>query len=135
MRSEVRSRASKRGAPARGARAASSLPGTGKLIPIGSLLVSRMAITGMLSLRASWIAIASLLVSITNIRSGMPPMSLMPPRESSSFCCSRVSCRSSFLVRPSPPVSKRPSSSRRRAIEAEMVRQLVSVPPSQRWLT
>ena len=30
---------------------------------------------------------------------------------------------------------EQPSSSRRRAIESEMVRQLVSVPPSQRWFT
>ena len=67
-------------------------------MPIGSLLVSRMAMTGMLSLRASWMAMSSLLVSITNIRSGMPPMSLMPPSESSSLSRSRVSWSSSFLV-------------------------------------
>ena len=47
---------------------------------------------------------------------------------------SRVSCSSSFLVRPAPPPSSTPSSSRRRAIDWEMVRQLVSVPPSQRWI-
>jgi hypothetical protein len=94
-----------------------------------------MAMTGMLSLRASWIAIASLLVSITNMMSGMPPMSLMPPSDSSSLSRSRVSCSSSFLVRPPAVSPSRPSSSRRRAMEPEMVRQLVSVPPSQRWLT
>ena len=78
--------------------------------------------TGILSLRASWIAIASLLVSISKIRSGMPPMSLMPPSDDSSFSCSRVSCSSSFLERPEPS-AVRLSSSRRRAIEPEMVRR------------
>jgi hypothetical protein len=48
---------------------------------------------------------------------------------------SRVSCSSSFLERPAPSPTSTPSSSRRRAIEPETVRQLVSVPPSQRWFT
>ena len=87
---------------------------------------------GMFSLRASRMAMASLLVSITNMMSGMPPMSLMPPSDSSSLSFSRCRFSSSFLTRPSPPDSSRPSSSRRRAIEPDTVRQLVRVPPSQR---
>ncbi|MNE63212.1 hypothetical protein D3C80_1585510 [compost metagenome] len=87
---------------------------------------------GMFSLRASWIAIASLLVSITNMMSGIEPMSLMPPSDSSSLSFSRCRVSSSFLTRPSPPLARTVSSSRRRAIEPETVRQLVSVPPSQR---
>jgi len=50
-------------------------------------------------------AIASLFVSMTNRRSGTPPMSLMPPSERVSFSRSRVSDRRSFLVRPCAPSS------------------------------
>ena len=89
----------------------------------------------MFSLRASWMAIASLLVSITKIRSGTPPMSLMPPNAFSSLVCSRESIRRSFLVSPGPPVSSVSETLRRREIEPEMVFQLVSMPPSQREFT
>ena len=91
--------------------------------------------TGILSRLASLIASASLLVSMTNTRSGMPPMSLMPPSAFSSFSCSRDSIRRSFLVRPLAPSPSISSSLRSRVIEAEMVFQLVSMPPSQRELT
>src|SRR6185312_1666823 len=80
------------------ARLASSLPGTTKLMPAGSQLVSTMAATGMLSRRASLIAMSSLLVSITNSKSGTPPMSLMPPSARSSLSRSRCIVRRSFLV-------------------------------------
>src|SRR5476651_1658463 len=43
-------------------------------------------------------AMSSLLVSITNTRSGKPPMSLMPPSERSSLSRSRCRSRRSFLV-------------------------------------
>ena len=62
-------------------------------------------------------------------------MSLMPPRERSSLSFSRVSWSSSFLVRPWVSPASSSSKDLRRLIELEMVRQLVSVPPSQRWLT
>ena len=115
------------------ARAASSLPGIGKSTSWGSQLVSMIATTGMPSLRASLTAIASLLVSITNIRSGRPPMLRMPPSTRCSLACSRCSPRSSFFVRPvSPPACNMSSRSRRRLIEFDTVAQLVSVPPSQR---
>ena len=69
-------------------------------MPSGSQLVSTMATMGMPSFLASAIAICSLLVSITNSRSGRPPISLMPPSDLLSESRSRVSCRISFLVRP-----------------------------------
>ena len=122
------------------ARPASSFAGTGKVIPSGFEFVSTIAATGMPRRWASLIASCSLLVSITNRRSGVPPMSLMPPRALSSFSFSRASIRRSFLVRP-PPVPVAPpgpsvsSSLRSREIEAEIVFQLVSMPPSQRELT
>ena len=72
----------------------------GWLMPSGSQLESTIATTGIFSLRASAMAIDSLLVSMTNIRSGSAPMSLMPPSERSSLSFSRVSWSSSFLVRP-----------------------------------
>ena len=54
--------------------------------------------TGMLSRCASLMAMSSLLVSITNRRSGKPPISLMPPSERSSLSRSRCMVRRSFLV-------------------------------------
>ena len=57
------------------------------------------------------IASSSLLVSTTNMTSGSPPMSRMPPRLFSSLSRSRVSWRTSFLVRPA--VSPDSCSSRR----------------------
>ena len=52
-----------------------------------------------------------------------------------SLSRSRDSIRRSFLVRPVPPPLSSSSTLRRRWIEAEMVFQLVSMPPSQRELT
>ena len=62
-------------------------------------------------------------------------MSLMPPSAVSSFSRSRDSIRRSFLVNPLAPSLSISSSLRRREIEAEMVFQFVSMPPSQRALT
>jgi hypothetical protein len=77
-----------------------------------------------------------LLVSITNIRSGVPPMSLIPPRftvklfalafEEQTFLLGESRKRQSSVIS---------SSLRRRWIDWEMVFQLVSMPPSQRALT
>src|SRR5215210_3257344 len=69
-------------------------------MPLGSLFESRIATTGMPSVFASLIASSSLLVSTTNMTSGRPPMSRMPPRLFSSLSRSRVSWSTSFLVRP-----------------------------------
>ena len=75
----------------------------------------------------------SLPTSITKIRSGVPPISRIPPSEACNLPCSRSMFRRSFLVRPSAPPAKISSSAFRRAIEFWMVFQLVSVPPNQRW--
>ena len=104
-------------------------------MPSGSQFVSRIAITGILRRLASLIASASLLVSITNTRSGTPPISLMPPSAVSSLSRSRDIIRRSFLVRPFAPSASISSSLRSREIEPEIVFQLVSMPPSQRALT
>ena len=98
-------------------------------------MVSRIAATGILRRLASLIARASLFVSMTNTRSGMPPMSLMPPSAVSSLSRSRDIIRRSFLVRPLAPSFSISSSLRSREIEAEIVFQFVSMPPSQRALT
>ena len=103
-------------------------------MPSGSQFVSTMAATGMPRRFASLMASCSLLVSITKIRSGTPPMSLMPPSAFSSFSRSRDSIRRSFLVRPEAPPSSWSSILRSRWMEAEIVFQLVSMPPSQRAL-
>ena len=81
------------------ARDASSLPGIGWSILSGVEFVSRIATTGIPSLLASSIAIASLFVSITKRISGKPPISLIPPIALSSLLCSRVSFNTSFFVR------------------------------------
>ncbi len=104
-------------------------------MPCGSTFESRIAITGMPRTLASLMARSSLFASITNITSGMPPMSRMPPSDSSSLSRSRVSWRTSFLVKPEVSPASCSSSILRRLIEPEMVFQLVSMPPSQRWLT
>ncbi len=104
-------------------------------MPSGSEFESMIAATGMPRRWASLIASASLLVSMTKIMSGVPPMSLMPPSAFSSLSRSRASIRRSFLVRPLPPPASSSSTLRRRWIEAEIVFQLVSMPPSQRELT
>ena len=114
-------------------RTASSLPGIGISTSSGLQLLSRSAIMGMPSLRASLIAIVSLVVSITKIRFGILPISLIPPKARSSLSFSRVSFSNSFLVRPDCSIfSSMPSSSRKRAIDFEIVCQFVSIPPSQR---
>ncbi len=79
--------------------------------------MSRIPITGMPSTVASLIARSSLLASITNITSGMPPMSRMPPSETSSFSRSRVSWSTSFLVKPETSPDSISSSAFRRRIE------------------
>ena len=64
-------------------------------------------------------------------------MSRMPPRVFSSFSFSRRSPSSSFLVRPDAATSSKsmPSSSLSRWMRLITVWKLVSMPPSQRWLT
>ena len=61
----------------------------------------------------------------------------MPPRVLSSLSFSRWSMRSSFFVRPEAATSSKSisSSSLRRLIRWCTVWKLVSMPPSQRWLT
>ena len=119
----------------RTARLASSFAGIGNEIPDGSTFESRIATTGIPRTLASLIASSSLLASITNITSGMPPMSRMPPSEFSSLSRSRVSWSTSFLVRPVVSPESCSSSIFMRLIDWLMVFQLVSMPPSQRWLT
>ncbi len=92
--------------------------------------------TGMPSLRASPTAMCSLFVSTTQTADGTLAMSRIPPRLRSSLFFSRVSIKISFLVRPSkPPVCSIASSSLRRCSRLCTVEKLVSMPPSQRWLT
>jgi hypothetical protein len=79
-------------------RIASSLPGIGKSTSSGSQLVSRIAITGMPSLRASSTAMCSFLVSTTQTAEGTRCMSRSPPRVRVSLVFSRDSCSVSFLV-------------------------------------
>ena len=60
----------------------------------------------------------------------------MPPRLRSSFSCSRCSVRTSRLPRRSMlPSSVIFSRSLRRRMDCLTVLKLVSIPPSQRWLT
>ena len=116
------------------ARPASSLPGIGIGDAVGIAIGVEDRDDRNLQPSASLIANCSLLVSMTKIRSGMPPISLMPPSARSSLSRSRDSIRRSFLVRPGRRL-KHSSTLRRRWIEPEMVFQLVSMPPSQRGLT
>ena len=85
---------------------------------------------------ASGMAISSLSVSITNSRSGRPPISLMPPSDRSSELRSRVQWQHLLLSvgARTRPKSSTSSSCCSRRIAPEMVFQLVSVPPSQRGL-
>src|SRR3546814_8744280 len=62
-------------------------------------------------------------------------MSRMPPSDSSSLSRSRVSWSTSFLVSPCVSPESCSSSAFMRLIDCEIVFQLVSIPPSQRWLT
>ncbi len=82
-------------------------PGSDRRCRRATELLSSIATTGILSLFASWTAIASLLVSITNRMSGRPPISLMPPSARSSLSRSRVSSSSSRLVRPASAARRR----------------------------
>ena len=103
----------------------------------GSQLVSRIAITGMPSLRASLTAMCSFLVSTTQIALGTRVMCRIPPSERSSLSRSRLRCSSSFLVRVEPATSSKStsSSSLSRCSRLNTVPKLVSMPPSQRWFT
>ena len=60
----------------------------------------------MPSFLASRIARSSLLVSMTKIMSGVPPISRMPPSDCCSLFCSRSSPSRSFLVSPLAPLAE-----------------------------
>ncbi len=92
---------------------------------------------GMCSLRASSTARCSLLVSTIHTADGVRLISRMPPSDLLSLSRSRRICSSSFLVRLLPATSSKSisSSSLRRLIRWCTVWKLVSMPPSQRWLT
>jgi len=103
---------------------------------MGEQLVSTTATTGIPSLLASASAIFSWPTSIMNRMSGRAVMSLIPPRLFSSFSISRRSCRTSFLFSSSKlPSSDWVSRSLRRLMDCFTVLKLVSIPPSQRWVT
>ena len=85
---------------------ASSLPGIGKSIPSGLLLESITAITGIFKTFASFIAICSLFVSITNKASGKPPISFIPPNDNSSFILFFSIPTNSFFVNPESSLFK-----------------------------
>src|SRR3546814_8981343 len=71
-----------------------------------------------------------------NRQSGRLGISLMPPSDLRSFSISRVKVSCSFLLRRTiEPSSTCFSISIRRLNDALTVLKLVSVPPSQRWLT
>ena len=105
-------------------------------IPSGSELVSTSAITGIPIFFASKTAIFSYLTSITNIASGKPFISLMPPTLASSFVYSFWISTASFLISfsilPEDIIS---SISWSLLIEPLIVFQLVSVPPNHLLLT
>ena len=92
---------------------------------------------GIFSLRASSTARCSLLVSTIQTADGVRLISRMPPSVLSSLICSRRMWSSSFFVRLEPATSSKSmsSSSLRRLILWCTVWKLVSMPPSQRWLT
>src|SRR5665647_2323217 len=118
-------------------RMASSLPGIGYWTSSGSQFVSRIAMTGMPSLRASSMARCSLLVSTTHSADGVFVMLRIPPRLLCSLMSSRFLISISFFVKPLLAVSSKSSSSSSfmRARRLETVWKLVRRPPSQRWLT
>ena len=117
-------------------RIASSLPGITKSASSGSQFVSTSAITGIPSRRASFTASCSLRRSTMKIASGCLRMSATPPRFASSFSSSAcIEIRSLGGSRSSWPSSRSRRSSCRCSIRSEIVRQLVSRPPSQRWFT
>ncbi len=93
--------------------------------------------TGMPSFLASLTARCSFLVSTIQTALGTLAMSRRPPRVFSSLSFSRRRTRSSFFVIPEPATSSKStvSSSRMRWTRLLTVWKLVSMPPSQRWLT
>ena len=99
-------------------------------------MLSQIAITGIFRLLASKTAIASLLVSIMNIASGIPFIFLIPPKVKSnfSFCLSILSF--SFFVRllisPDSILSSKFLSF---LIDLDTVSQLVNIPPNHLWFT
>jgi hypothetical protein len=98
--------------------------------------VSTSAITGSFSRCASRTASVSFFRSMMKIASGWRRRSATPPRFASSFSSSAsIEIRSLAGSRPSWLSSRRRRSSCSRSIRSEIVRQLVSRPPSQRWLT
>src|SRR5215210_8099133 len=117
-------------------RIASSLPGITKSASSGSQFVSTRATTGRPSRRASRTASCSLRRSTMNTASGCLRMSATPPRFASSFSSSLSIVIRSFAGSSSIwPSSLSRRSSCSRSIRLEIVRQFVSSPPSQRWLT
>ena len=93
--------------------------------------------TGRPSLRASSTARCSFFVSTIQTAEGTRCIERIPPSVFSSLIFSRWRMRSSFFVRPEPATSSKSisSSSFRRVSRLEIVLKLVSMPPSQRWLT
>ena len=79
---------------------ASSLPGIGKSIPVGSEFVSNTATMGIPNFLASATASYSILVSIINIKSGVFFISEIPPRDLSSLSFSLPNFKISFFVNP-----------------------------------
>src|SRR5215208_7210802 len=117
-------------------RIASSLPGITKSASSGSQFVSTRATTGRPSRRASRTASCSLRRSTMNTASGCLRMSATPPRFASSFSSSLSIVIRSFAGSSSIwPSSLSRRSSCSRSMRLEIVRQFVSSPPSQRWLT
>ena len=81
-------------------RLASSLPGIGNSMPVGSELVSRTATIGIPNFFDSATARDSILVSIINIKSGVFFISDIPPSDLLSFSLSLPNFKISFLVKP-----------------------------------
>ncbi len=95
-----------------------------------------MAMTGMFSLRASATAMVSRAESTMTIASGSFSMSRIPSRLRKSLVRSRPSAASSFLdIALNSADFSMSSRYLRRSTDLRMVARLVSVPPSQRWLT
>ena len=87
-------------------------------------------------MRASVTAMCSFLVSITKMALGSRSRLAMPPRFRLSFSNSRVCCNASRFGMPSKsPAASIVRSSCMRLTRPDTVEKLVSMPPSQRWLT
>ena len=103
---------------------------------VGSELVSRIATTGMLSLFASWMAIASLLVSITKIEVGQAAHLLDAAQRALELVALAGQVQQLLLGEAwASPAVEHLVELAQALDRCEMVFQLVSVPPSQRWLT